>query len=59
MFSYNPFGVSKRDLLRIEELQRAYFRELRSIVAQSEPVETVAVLNQQLFSLIQSAKPEQ
>ena len=35
-----------------EALQRAYFRELRSIVAQSEPVENVAVVNLQLFSLL-------
>lgn len=52
MFSYNLFGVSNADLERIEALQRAYFRELRSIVAQSEPVENVAVVNLQLFSLL-------
>jgi DNA-binding phage protein len=52
VFSYNLFGVSNADLERIEQLQRAYFRELRSIVAQSEPVENVAVVNLQLFSLL-------
>jgi len=52
VFSYNLFGVSNADLQRIEALQRAYFRELRSIVAQSEPVENVAVVNLQLFSLL-------
>lgn len=52
VFSYNLFGVSNADLERIEALQRAYFRELRSIVAQSEPVENVAVVNLQLFSLL-------
>jgi hypothetical protein len=52
VFSYNLFGVSNADLERIEALQRAYFRELRNIVAQSEPVENVAVVNLQLFSLL-------
>jgi hypothetical protein len=52
VFSYNLFGVSQADYLRIEALQRAYFRELRTIVAESQPVETVAVVNLQLFSLL-------
>jgi hypothetical protein len=52
VFSYNLFGVSQADYQRIEALQRAYFRELRTIVAESQPVETVAVVNLQLFSLL-------
>jgi hypothetical protein len=52
VFSYNLFGVSNADLERIEVLQRAYFRELRTIVAGSQPVENVAVVNLQLFSLL-------
>jgi hypothetical protein len=56
VFSYNLFGVSHADYERIEALQRAYFRELRSIVADSQPVETVAVVNLQLFSLL--ARPQ-
>jgi DNA-binding phage protein len=52
VFSYNLFGVSNADLERIEALQRAYFRELRTIVAGSQPVENVAVVNLQLFSLL-------
>ena len=52
VFSYNLFGVSHADYGRIEALQRAYFREIRNIVAESEPVETVAVVNLQLFSLL-------
>jgi len=51
-FSYHLFGVSNADLERIEALQWAYLRELDNIVAQSEPVENVAVLNLQLFSLL-------
>jgi hypothetical protein len=56
VFSYNLFGVSHADLERLEALQRAYFRELRSIVAQSEPVENVAVVNLQLFSLLEAPR---
>lgn len=56
VFSYNLFGVSNADLERLQALQRAYFRELRSIVAQSEPVENVAVVNLQLFSLLVDAE---
>lgn len=52
VFSYNLFGVSNQDLERLQDLQRDYFRELRSIVARSEPVENVAVVNLQLFSLL-------
>lgn len=55
VFSYNLFGVSNADFERLQALQRAYFRELRSIVAQSEPVETVAVVNLQLFPLLGEA----
>jgi hypothetical protein len=51
VFSYNLFGVSARDFERLMDLQRAYFRELRSIVAQSEPVEIVGVVNLQVFTL--------
>lgn len=61
VFSYNLFSVSNADLERLEALQRAYFRELRNIVAQSEPAENVAVVNLQLFSLLeapQGSRPE-
>jgi len=56
VFSYNIFGVSHKDMIRLEELQRAHFRELRSIIAASEPVETVAVVNLQLFSLLSEGR---
>ncbi len=54
VFSYNLFGVSRKDLERLKELQRAYFRELRRIVAESQPVETVAIVNTQLLSLLET-----
>jgi transcriptional regulator with XRE-family HTH domain len=50
-FSYNVFAVSERDLERLRELHRAYFRQLRSIVAESSPSERIAVANVQLFTL--------
>ena len=51
IFSYNVFGVSERDYARLRELHRGYFRELRSIVAASEPVERVVLANVQLVRL--------
>ena len=50
VLSYNTFSVSKADLERIRELHRAYFREVRSLVAASEPTETVALINVQLVT---------
>ena len=48
LFFYNLFSVSAEDLDRIRDLQRAYFRQLRAIVAGSEPCEAVALVNLQL-----------
>jgi DNA-binding phage protein len=51
LFAYNLFTVSLADLERIRELQRAFFRELRAIVAASRPEERVVIANLQLFAL--------
>lgn len=51
LFAYTVFAVSRADLARLIDLQRAYLREMRTIVAQSEPSEVVALANFQLFSL--------
>ncbi len=51
VFSYNLFSISRADLSRVQELHRAYFRELRRIVADSEPAECVALANVSLFEL--------
>jgi hypothetical protein len=51
LFAYNLFTVSECDLERLRDLHRAYFSELRSIVAKSEPAERVVVANLQLFGL--------
>jgi hypothetical protein len=50
-FSYNLFSVSRADLDRIQELHRAYFRELRRIVADSEPSECIALATVHLLEL--------
>lgn len=50
-FAYNLFSVSNADLERIRALHRAYFRELRAIVAQSEPAETLALVTMSLLEL--------
>jgi transcriptional regulator with XRE-family HTH domain len=51
VFSYNVFAVSERDLARIRDLHRAYFRQVRSIIAASEPSERVALMSVQLVEL--------
>jgi hypothetical protein len=55
LFSYNVVSVSEADLARIEELHRAYFREVRAIVAASEPAEAVALVNVQLVRFREAA----
>jgi transcriptional regulator with XRE-family HTH domain len=50
ILGYNLFAVSAADLDRIRTLQRQFFREVRGIVAASEPSEAVALLNVQLVT---------
>ena len=49
LLSYNVFSVSEADFQKIRELHRAYFREVRTIVASSEPTEVAAMINVQLM----------
>ena len=49
--AYNLFGISHADLQRLRELQRAYFRQMRAIIAESNPVQTVVLANMQLIEL--------
>jgi hypothetical protein len=49
--AYNLFGVSRADLLRLRQLQHAHFREMRAIIAQSEPVETIVLATTQMIEL--------
>jgi transcriptional regulator with XRE-family HTH domain len=48
---YNLMSVSAADLERLRELQKAYFNEIRTIVAQSQPIERVALATVQLLDL--------
>lgn len=48
LFAYNVLSVSNADLRRIRELLRSTYREIRSIVAASQPCETAALINLQL-----------
>ena len=54
-YSYNLFCVSRADLARIRALHRNYFRELRAIVAASQPAECVALA---IVNLLELAEPE-
>lgn len=45
VFGYNVMSVSERDLARIRDVLSATYREVRAIVAASEPSERVALLN--------------
>jgi hypothetical protein len=51
LYSYNLFCVSESDYRKLQSLHRAYFRQLRAIVAESTPSERVVMTNLQLFSL--------
>lgn len=51
VWSYNVFGVSKADLVRLQQLHASYYSQMRAIIASSEPVETVAVACAQIFAL--------
>jgi hypothetical protein len=50
LFAYNVFSVNQQDLVRVRELLRSTFRELRAIVAASEPSEVAALVNLQLIA---------
>jgi hypothetical protein len=45
------FAVSESDLARIRELQIAYFRQMRGIIAQSTPSERVVLASLSLVAL--------
>jgi hypothetical protein len=51
VFAYNLSAVSRRDLERIEALQRAHYREIVRIVSESSPAECVLLYTAQLAEL--------
>ena len=48
VFAYNVLSASKHDLARIADLLHSTFREIRMIVAASEPADSVALVSLQL-----------
>ncbi|HTV25205.1 MAG TPA: DUF4423 domain-containing protein [Polyangiaceae bacterium] len=56
LFSYNLFAVSERDYERLRELHLAYFRELRGIVAASQPAERVVLAHLSLLPLTEATR---
>lgn len=51
ILAYNVFAVSEADYQRVSDLYRAYFRQVRSIIAQSEPSERVILTSHLLVPL--------
>lgn len=51
LLSYNLSTVSRADLMRLERLQRAYYREMVNIIAESGPAECVVLYAAQLLEL--------
>jgi transcriptional regulator with XRE-family HTH domain len=50
LFSFNVFCVSREEMRRIRDLQRAYYREVRGVVADSEQAELIGLINLQLVT---------
>ena len=50
-FAYNVFSISQADYEQLENLHSAYFRALRTLVADSHPPERVVLANVQLVPL--------
>jgi transcriptional regulator with XRE-family HTH domain len=51
-FAYNLISVSSADLVRVREKLIAAFREIRSLVAASQPEESAALINLQVVSFL-------
>jgi Domain of unknown function (DUF4423) len=51
LFAYNVFALSDADLTHAREILRRAYRELRTLVASSSPLERVAMVNVQLLAL--------
>lgn len=58
LFSYSLVAVSRADLERIRALQRSYWRELRSLVAASDPPEVAALVLAQIAPLDGAGAPQ-
>jgi DNA-binding phage protein len=51
IFSYNLFSVSSADLDRIQQAFRAFYQQMRTIIAESEPNQQVVLFGAQMVPL--------
>jgi transcriptional regulator with XRE-family HTH domain/DNA-binding transcriptional ArsR family regulator len=56
LFAYNVFSASHADFARIRELLQQCFREVRAIIARSEPSEAAGLFTVQLFEWDEEAQ---
>jgi transcriptional regulator with XRE-family HTH domain len=57
VFAYNVVSVSRKDLSKIREKLRSTFRDIRSMVAASNPEQVAAVVNLQLIAFDPAPEP--
>jgi hypothetical protein len=50
-WSWNAFAIARADLPRIVELYRSTYRQMRAIVADSEPMEELVLVQQVVLPL--------
>jgi hypothetical protein len=55
VFSFNLFSISSADLDRIREAYRAFFQQMRTIIAESEPNQQVVLFSAQMVPLAPAA----
>ena len=56
LFAYNVISLSAADLEKVREKLRATFREVRSLVAASQPEEVAALVNMQIVTFVPNRK---
>jgi DNA-binding phage protein len=56
-FAYNLCTISRAQLARLGEMQQAYWRAVRAVVAEDEPPEVVVLMNLQLLRLDSDVTP--
>lgn len=58
MFAYNVCSISERDLERLKRLQREFLQQARLLIAESQPIEQVALIQTQIFALSAKSEPD-
>jgi hypothetical protein len=51
LFAFNLSAVSRRDLERLQQIQRRAYREMSQIISDSEPAECVVLHSASLLAL--------